>query len=64
MTDLTMLLGRIGCLGLWVRKGIECSELTRVFCGSVEDKKQGREEKNGSLACEVSEVSWRVPQGL
>lgn len=29
--------GRIGCLGFWVRKGIECTEITKVFCGCIEE---------------------------
>jgi hypothetical protein len=42
--------------GLWPGKAIECSELSKLFCGNIEDNVECSAD-NGKLACGVSEGS-------
>lgn len=42
---------------LWAGKAIECSELSGLFCGSLQGKNIEKSEDVGGLACEVLEGS-------
>jgi hypothetical protein len=47
-------------LELRVRKAVEWSEISRLFCGSLEEKNFESSAKDGGLDCEIQEGSLRI----
>lgn len=50
-------LGIVEDFGTSSGKTVNCSELNKLFCGSLEDKNVERNAGGGCMACEVSEGS-------